>query len=139
MPSLRSGTAGGRPVLRRMRRAGHCRPSLAEFKQVTILFADVVRSMDIAAQVGPERLREIMTDLFARSGDIVGRSGGTLNSYTGDGIMALFGAPTALEDHAFRACVAALDLQRAAEQLGAKCCGATAWSFACGSASTRVE
>ena len=51
-------------------------PSLAEFKQVTILFADVVRSMDIAAHVGPERLREIMTDLFARSGDIVGRSGG---------------------------------------------------------------
>ena len=94
-------------------------PSLAEFKQVTILFADVVRSMDIAARVGPERLREIMTDLFARSGDIVGRSGGTLNSYTGDGIMALFGAPTALEDHAFRACVAALDLQRAAGQLGA--------------------
>ena len=87
---------------------------------MTILFADVVRSMDIAARVGPERLREIMTDLFARSGEIVGRSGGTLNSYTGDGIMALFGAPTALEDHAFRACVAALDLQRAAEQLGAE-------------------
>ncbi|MDT5303001.1 MAG: hypothetical protein QOG79_6243 [Mycobacterium sp.] len=92
-------------------------PSLAEYKQVTILFADVVRSMDIAARVGPERLREIMTELVSGSADVVERSGGSLNSYTGDGIMALFGAPTALEDHAFRACVAALDLQRAAEPL----------------------
>lgn len=58
-----------------------------------------------------------MTELVSRSADVVERSGGTLNSYTGDGIMALFGAPTALEDHAFRACVAALDLQHAAEPL----------------------
>ncbi|MDT5215553.1 MAG: hypothetical protein QOK18_3792, partial [Mycobacterium sp.] len=92
-------------------------PALAEYKQVTILFADVVRSMDIAARVGPERLREIMTELVSRSAVVVERSGGTLNSYTGDGIMALFGAPTALEDHAFRACVAVLDLQHAAEPL----------------------
>jgi adenylate cyclase len=92
-------------------------PALAEYKQVTILFADVVRSMDIAARVGPERLREIMTELVSRSADVVERCGGSLNSYTGDGIMALFGAPMALEDHAFRACVAALDLHRTAVPL----------------------
>ncbi len=92
-------------------------PALAEYKQVTILFADVVRSMDIAARVGPERLREIMTELLSRSAEVVERCGGRLNSYTGDGIMALFGAPMALEDHAFRACVAALDLHHAAVPL----------------------
>ena len=58
-----------------------------------------------------------MTELVSRSAEVVERCGGSLNSYTGDGIMALFGAPTALEDHAFRACVAALDLQRAAVPL----------------------
>ena len=91
----------------------------AEFKQVTILFADVVRSMDIAARVGPERLREIMSDLVGRSAEAIERNGGILNSYTGDGLMALFGAPVALEDHAFRACLAAIDIQRAARELAA--------------------
>ena len=89
----------------------------AEYKQVTILFADVVRSMDIAARVGPERLREIMSDLVGRSAEVIERNGGILNSYTGDGLMALFGAPAALEDHAFRACLAAIDIQRAAREL----------------------
>ena len=87
---------------------------------MTILFADVVRSMDIAARVGPERLREIMADLVNTSAAVIERSGGTLNSYTGDGLMALFGAPAALEDHAFRACLAALDIQHAAEALAAE-------------------
>ncbi len=83
----------------------------AEYKQVTVLFADVVRSMDIAAAVGPERLREIMADLVDRCSTVVGRYGGTVDKFTGDGVMAVFGAPTALEDHALRACVAALALQ----------------------------
>ncbi|MDQ1459111.1 MAG: adenylate cyclase, partial [Actinomycetota bacterium] len=87
-------------------------PKLAEYKQVTVLFADVVRSMDIAAAVGPERLREIMAELFNRSAAVVQRYGGTLDKFTGDGIMAVFGAPIALEDHAHRACLAALDIQR---------------------------
>ena len=52
----------------------------AEYKQVTILFADVVRSMDIAVHVGPERLREIMSELVHRSVRVVERNGGTLNS-----------------------------------------------------------
>ena len=72
----------------------------AEYKQVTVLFADVVHSMDIAAAVGPERLREIMTELLERSALVVERYGGTVNQFTGDGIMAVFGAPISLEDHA---------------------------------------
>jgi adenylate cyclase len=53
---------------------------------------------------GPERLREIMSDLLDRSTAIVKRYGGTLSQFTGDGIIAVFGAPVALEDHANRAC-----------------------------------
>ncbi len=77
-----------------------------------MLFADVVHSMDIAARVGPERLREIMADLLDRSTAIVTRYGGTVDKFTGDGIMAVFGAPMTLEDHAFRACLASLDIQK---------------------------
>ncbi|HUO36530.1 MAG TPA: adenylate/guanylate cyclase domain-containing protein [Mycobacterium sp.] len=83
----------------------------AEFKQVTVLFADVVRSMDIAAAVGAERLREIMTELVNRAATVIRGFGGTVDKFTGDGIMAVFGAPCALEDHAVRACLAALGIQ----------------------------
>src|ERR1700733_5139271 len=89
----------------------------AEYKQVTILFADVVHSMDIAAVVGAERLREIMAELADRCGGVVKRFGGTVGSFTGDGIMAVFGAPVALEDHAVRACLAALAIQEEARRL----------------------
>src|ERR1700693_4076675 len=88
----------------------------AEYKQVTVLFADVVRSMDIAATVGAERLREIMTDLVDRASAVVQRYGGTVDKFTGDGIMAVFGAPVALEDHAVRACLAALGVQEEAKR-----------------------
>ncbi|WAC90087.1 adenylate/guanylate cyclase domain-containing protein [Mycobacterium sp. Aquia_213] len=90
---------------------------LAEYKQVTVIFTDVVRSMDLAAALDTERLREIMSDLLRRSSDVVRRYGGTINSFNGDGVMALFGAPVALEDHAVRACLAALDIQREAASL----------------------
>ena len=83
----------------------------AEFKQVTVLFADVVHSMNIAATVGAERLLEIMTGLVNRATAVVQRYGGTVDQFTGDGIMAVFGAPVALEDHAVRACHAALGIQ----------------------------
>src|SRR6201988_1925233 len=89
----------------------------AEYKQVTVLFADVVHSMNIAAVVGAERLREIMTQLVNRASGVVQQFGGTVDKFTGDGIMAVFGAPVALEDHAVRACRAALGIQEEAQQL----------------------
>ena len=76
----------------------------AEYKQVTVLFADVVHSMDIAATVGTERLREVMADLADRCAAVVQRYGGTVDKFTGDGIMAVFGAPAASEDHALQGC-----------------------------------
>ena len=89
----------------------------AEYKQVTVLFADVVHSMDIAAAVGAERLREIVAGLVNRAAVVVKRYGGTVDKFTGDGIMAVFGAPVALEDHAVRACMAALRVQEEAKRL----------------------
>ena len=83
----------------------------AEFKQVSVLFADVVHSMDIATAVGAERLREIMAELVDRCTKVVHRYRGTLDKFTGDGIMAVFGAPIAMEDHALRACLTALGVQ----------------------------
>jgi len=67
--------------------------------------------------VGAERLREIMAELVNRSSAVVRRYRGTVDKFTGDGIMAVFGAPVALEDHAIRACVAALDIQQETGQL----------------------
>src|SRR3954447_20071359 len=91
----------------------------AEYKQVTVLFADVVRSMEIAAAVDMERLRQIMTELLEGSAAAVQRYGGTVEQ-TGDGVMGLFGAPFAMEDHAFRACLAALAIHEEAERLAAE-------------------
>lgn len=95
----------------------------AEYKQVTVLFADVVHSMDIAALVGAERLREIMAALADRCAAGVQRYGSTVTQWTGDGIMAVFGAPVALEDHAVRACLAALSIQQEATRLAAEFSG----------------
>jgi class 3 adenylate cyclase len=92
----------------------------AEYKQVTVLFADVVHSMDIAAAVGAERLREIMAELANRCAAVVQRFGGTVDKFTGDGIMAVFGAPIALEDHAVRACLAARSIQEETARLAAE-------------------
>jgi adenylate cyclase len=92
----------------------------AEYKQVTVLFADVVHSMDIAAAVGAERLREIMAEFANRCAAVVKRYGGTVDKFTGDGIMAIFGAPVAMEDHAVRACLSALDIQEETARLAAE-------------------
>src|SRR5215469_2047159 len=83
-----------------------------ERKLVTVLFADVVRSMELAERVDPEEWHRLLDRLFRVLAGGVHRYEGTINQYTGDGIMALFGAPIAHEDHAQRACAAALDLAR---------------------------
>ena len=88
-----------------------------ERKQITILFADVVESMRLAATLEPERFREIMYQLLNRSAAVVQRYSGTVDKFTGDGLMALFGAPVALEDHALRACTAAVEIQSIARTL----------------------
>jgi class 3 adenylate cyclase len=81
-----------------------------ERKPVTVLFADVQGSMALAERVDPEEWHAIMNQFFAILSDGVHRFEGSVNQYTGDGIMALFGAPLAHEDHAQRACYAALHL-----------------------------
>jgi class 3 adenylate cyclase/tetratricopeptide (TPR) repeat protein len=92
-----------------------------ERKQVTILFADVKSSMELAESVDPEEWHAILDRFFTILADGVHRFEGTVNQYTGDGIMALFGAPIAHEDHAQRACYAALhlrdELRRFAQEL----------------------
>jgi class 3 adenylate cyclase/tetratricopeptide (TPR) repeat protein len=80
----------------------------AERKQVTVLFADVSGSMDLAEQEDPEEWRKIMQRFFSLLAETVTRFEGTVDKFTGDGIMAIFGAPVAHEDHARRACYAAL-------------------------------
>ena len=82
-----------------------------ERKQVTVLFADVMGSMELAERSDPEQWRRIMERFFAILCEGVHRFEGTVDKFTGDGIMALFGAPIAHEDHAQRACYAALHLQ----------------------------
>ena len=95
-------------------------PKRAEYKQVTVLFADVVHSMELAATLGAERLREIMTELVTRSTRVVQHLCGTVDKFTGDGVMAVFGAPVALEDHAVRACLAALEIEDEVARLSAE-------------------
>ena len=76
-----------------------------------MLFADVVGSMELSSQIDPEAWRGIMERLFALICDAVHRYEGTVDKFTGDGAMAIFGAPIGHEDHARCACYAALDLQ----------------------------
>ena len=83
-----------------------------ERKPVTVLFVDVARSMELAERVDPEEWHRLLDRLFRILADGVHRYEGTINQYTGDGFMALFGAPIAHEDHAQRACAAALDMAR---------------------------
>ena len=80
----------------------------AERKLVTVLFADVSGSMDLAERQDPEEWRKIMQRFFTLLAGCVDEFEGTVDKFTGDGIMAVFGAPVAHEDHARRACYAAL-------------------------------
>jgi class 3 adenylate cyclase len=94
--------------------------SEGERKQVTVLFADVERSMDLAARLDPEELAAVMGRLFALCAEGVERFEGTVVKFTGDGVMALFGAPVAYEDHARRACLAGLHLQASVSAFAAE-------------------
>ena len=82
-----------------------------ERKQVTVLFADLKGSMELLADRDPEEARKILDPVLEHMMEAVHRYEGTVNQVMGDGIMALFGAPLAHEDHAVRACYAALRMQ----------------------------
>ncbi|MGR8949235.1 MAG: AAA family ATPase [Gammaproteobacteria bacterium] len=81
-----------------------------ELKQVSVLFADVKNSMELAEELDPEAWHKVLDQFFDILGEGIHRFEGSVNQYTGDGVMALFGAPIAHEDHAQRACRAALYL-----------------------------
>ena len=87
-----------------------------ERKQVTVLFADLKGSMELLADRDPEEARQLLDPVLERMMAAVHRYEGTVNQVMGDGIMALFGAPLAHEDHAVRACYAALGMQAAVQQ-----------------------
>jgi class 3 adenylate cyclase len=87
-----------------------------ERKQVTVLFADLKGSMELLADRGPEEARKLLDPVLERMIEAVHRYEGTVNQVMGDGIMALFGAPLAHEDHAIRACYAALRMQESIAQ-----------------------
>ena len=87
-----------------------------ERKQVTVLFADLKGSMELLAERDPEEARHLLDPVLDRMMAAVHQYEGTVNQVMGDGIMALFGAPLAHEDHAVRACYAALRMQEAVKQ-----------------------
>ena len=87
-----------------------------ERKQVTVLFADLKGSMELLADRDPEEARKLLDPVLEKMIEAVHRYEGTVNQVMGDGIMALFGAPLAHEDHAVRACYAALRMQESVRQ-----------------------
>ena len=116
-----------------------------ERKRVTVLFCDVVESYRLAEQLGPEGMHEIMDQALRLMAEAVHRYEGTVNQFLGDGLMALFGAPVALEQHALRAIYAALgirDALRAFNELPRRvrappcACG---WDFTAGSSSSAAS
>jgi class 3 adenylate cyclase len=97
-----------------------------ERKQMTVLFADLRGSMDLLADRDPEEARTLLDAVLERMMEAVHRYEGTVNQVMGDGIMALFGAPLASEDHAVRACYAALRMQESIKRSRAAAPGAHA-------------
>jgi class 3 adenylate cyclase/tetratricopeptide (TPR) repeat protein len=85
-------------------------PAEGERKQVTVMFVDVQSSMELAGSVDDETWRSVMERFYSLVGECVDRFDGTVDKFTGDGAMVLFGAPVAHEDHAARACYTALHL-----------------------------
>ena len=91
-----------------------------ERKLVTVLFADVANFTTISEKLDPEEIHGIMNGCFKILMDEIHKYEGTINQFTGDGVMALFGAPLAHEDHAVRACHASLAIQHALSRYGEK-------------------
>ena len=87
-----------------------------ERKQITVLFADLKSSMELIADRGEEQARQLLDEVLERMIEAVHHYEGTVNQIMGDGIMALFGAPVAHEDHAIRACYAALRMQESTQR-----------------------
>ena len=99
----------------------HAKTALAgERKQVTVLFADLKGSMELLADRDPEEARQLLDPVLEQMMAAVHHYEGTVNQVMGDGIMALFGAPIAHEDHAVRACYAALAMQEAIRRYSAE-------------------
>ncbi|HMA27350.1 MAG TPA: adenylate/guanylate cyclase domain-containing protein [Solirubrobacterales bacterium] len=117
-PTPPAATALPEHLAEKVRAAG---ASLAgERKQVTVLFADVMNSMELAEQCDPEEWRRIMERFFALLCEGVHRFEGTVDKFTGDGAMVLFGAPIAQEKHAVQACHAALHLGEELDRFSAE-------------------
>jgi class 3 adenylate cyclase/tetratricopeptide (TPR) repeat protein len=91
-----------------------------ERKLVTVLFADVTNYTAISEKLDPEEVHQIMDGCFKILINEIHKYEGAINQFTGDGVMALFGAPVAHEDHAHRSCYAALSIQKAMEEYGDK-------------------
>ena len=90
------------------------RPGVAftELKQVTVLFADLVGSSNFVSAADPEEARNYLDSALHSMAEAIEAFGGTVSQMLGDGLLALFGAPLALEDHALRACLAAIEMQQ---------------------------
>ena len=101
-----------------------------ERKLVTVFFADVANYTSISEKLDPEEVHQIMDGAFKILIDEIHRYEGTINQFTGDGVMALFGAPVAHEDHAQRACYTALSVQKAIGEYGEKIKKETGVDFA---------
>ncbi len=91
-----------------------------ERKVVTVFFADLAGYTAMSEKLDPEEVHQIMEGCFQILMDEIHRFEGTIDKFTGDGVMALFGAPLAHEDHAQRACYAALSIQKSLESYGQK-------------------
>ena len=102
-----------------------------ERKVLTVMFTDVANFTPLSERVGPEVVHQIMDGCFRILLDETHRYEGTINQFTGDGVMALFGAPFAHEDHALRACHAALAIQEALAPFGEDLKRDTAWISGC--------
>ena len=108
-PGVRD-SAAPEPYISKPAAAGSTRPG--EMKQVTVLFCDIVGSTPLTERLGAEAMRDLIVSFLERSLDEVRRYGGTAPQFTGDGFMALFGAPVTQEDHVRRTLLAAIGIQQ---------------------------